>query len=138
MHPANVTENALTHNPADVHEFIELVKPHVTVTPIRNHPDAAALVKRVDEEIAGSFGTGATLDTNSVVVRWRMTWYSGWQMLHGHAYPDRNKPGKIDVTSPLLLVDRRDGSAVYGAELEPLARRVLAHSLAYDALSNRT
>lgn len=137
MHPAHATADALTHDPADVHEFIELVKPDITVTPIRNHPDAAALVKKIDEEIASNFGTGADRDENSAVLRWNLTWYAGWHMLHGHAYPDRDNPGKLDVTSPLLLVDRRDSTAVYGAELEPLARRVIAHSLAYDALSGR-
>lgn len=138
MHPAHAIDAALSHNPADVHEFIELVKPHITATPIRNHPDAIALVKKIDGEIASSFGTGTAFDTDSTALRWSMMWYSGWYMLYGHAYPDRKSPGKLDVTSPLLLVDRRDSSAVYGAELEPVARRVLAHSLAYDALSART
>ncbi|MBF4636271.1 hypothetical protein ITJ38_17810 [Agreia pratensis] len=130
-HPAHAMEAALLRNPRTIASLIELVREDIPATSIYNNALAQQAVEEAEDLIVRRFGSGATLCTYSDARRWNISWYEGWYMLHGHAYVDVNDQARIDAASPLLLIDRRSGAAVYGPELEPLVRRIIAHSLIY-------
>lgn len=135
-HPINAARQVLATNPSDVMEFLKRLESRVTATRIHDNPEALEIVDKCENDIVKHFETGATLATDSGIRRWEIEWAeSGWEVLIGHLYWDPTREGEFDKTSPLLLINRNGRArALYGAELLPLARRVIAHSLLSDAV----
>lgn len=134
MHPAHAVEAALATYPADIHGMLSALPASdagLTVQPIRNNPAGAQAVVDAEQAIIATPCASATpLDVGP---GWRITWADGWWFLYGHLHARRD--GSPDPASPLLLVNRLLLDAYFGAELAPLARRVLADTLAWHELN---
>lgn len=98
----------------------------------REDPAALQEIGAADLAIVKTFGTGL-LSEPPTADSFSIYWNGGWHVLMGHLYM---KPGThdLDITSPLVLLHRSNNTLTYGAELIPLAKRVIAHSLLYQRL----
>lgn len=137
MHPADALVQALNTEPEDVHALLQALPEgqlRIRSTLGPENATAREAIAHVERLIVDWFGTGTTPRKTSYVRSWDVAWHGEWWMLEGHLY---EKNGAPDQTSPLLLVNRKTYEAIYGPELARLAHRLLAHSLAWDALNPR-
>jgi len=143
MHIGNETKAALSQRPQDIRELLALIPDAFPQRAIRGDEDALHEVQGAEQAIINSWGDGATQGTGAGAPFWHISWYAEWWMLEGTVYLHRGQtpaftpPGKLDRTSPLVLLHRSKNEVYYGEELIPLAARVIAHSLLYTALSSR-
>jgi hypothetical protein len=141
MHPAHALEDALADLPGDINALKDEL---ASIMPFsfrstRDNQEAKAVVDKVEALIRAMPGGGATRVEGSVR-GWHIRWHADWWMLYGTLYV--NKDNDVDITSPIMIVDRRPGEgghdAVYGSDVPGIAKHCLAAVLLWHELRGET
>lgn len=141
MHPAEALETALATLPGDVdelrHELSSLMQFAFRST--RDNADAKAVSDKV-EALMLRMPSGGVTRVQGSARGWHIRWSAEWWMLYGTLYV--NKDNDIDITSPIMIVDRRPGhdgyDAVYGPGVPGIAKHCMASVLLWHELRGET
>lgn len=141
MHPAHALEEALSTLPGDVNalkdELSSLMRFSFRNT--RDNAEAQAVLEKV-EALVRRMPDGGVTRVEGSARGWHIRWHAEWWMLYGTLYV--NKDNDIDITSPIMIVDRRSGEdghdAVYGKEVPGIAKHCLAAVLLWHELRGET
>lgn len=130
MHPAHAIEAALAYAPPNIHELVAsdfLRQAGLNPEVVSNSPEGQKALGIVERSLAASPSASARrLEGRH---GWDLTWSSGWYFLYGHVFA--SPEGRLDETSPVLLVNRQSLQSFYGKELMIPARRILGDSLVW-------
>lgn len=142
MHPAHALEAALSTLPGDVNalrdELSSLMQFSFRTT--RDNAEAKAVLGTVEALVRRMPGGGVTRVEGNAR-GWHIRWHAEWWMLYGTLYV--NNDNDIDITSPIMIVDRRPPGAgghdaVYGPEVPGIAKHCLAAVLLWHELRGET
>lgn len=138
MHPAHALETALSTLPGDVNalrdELSSLMQ--FTFRSTRDNAEAKAVLDKV-KALVLRMPSGSATRVQGSARGWHIRWHAEWWMLYGTLYV--NKDNDIDITSPIMIVDRRPGyDAVYGSEVPGIAKHCLASVLLWHELRGET
>ena len=140
MHPAHALETALSTLPGDVNalrdELSSLMQ--FTFRSTRDNAEAKAVLDKV-EALVLRMPSGSATRVEGSARGWHIRWHAEWWMLYGTLYV--NKDNDVDITSPIMIVDRRPGEgdhdAIYGP-VPGIAKHCLAAVLLWHELRGET
>ncbi len=132
MHPLHAIDAGLAEYPATALDLRSAIPRDELIYVF--HPDDAAAEAVIEEarlSLALGRGTGASPLGRELPNAWSIFWHAGWLMLRGHLF---GRNGRVDPTSPVLLVNRSTLVAIYGPKVPELGAIVLGNTLACEAL----